>query len=64
MPVAARLVLSLALALIFFFCVFGFLASSEAPVPASTSFRLIYGMIGGLCVLSIVVVWVTPRRKL
>jgi len=53
--------LSVILLAIAAFCVIGFLASAEASAPGS--FRLIYGLSGGLCVSSIVALWLSPRIR-
>jgi hypothetical protein len=64
MLVAARWVLSFALALVFGFCVFGFLASGEAPSPeGANATRLLYGCVGGLCALAILALWRWPFVK-
>ena len=64
MMVLLRLALSAALVAVFCFCVFGFLASGEAPPGLAWGPQTIYAMIAALCVLGTVGTWLEPRRML
>jgi hypothetical protein len=59
----ARGLAALVLLAILAFCVFGFLASYEPPFAESWGIRLIYGLIGAVC-LSLLIVLLLPRRSI
>jgi hypothetical protein len=64
MLVVARWMLSLALALVLGFCVFGFLASGESPTSeGANATRLLYGCVGAFCALAILALWRWPFGK-
>ena len=59
---ALRSALTIPLVALTAYSCFGFLASGEAPPPASNAYRLLYGTIIVVCVAAIVAVWRVKSR--
>jgi Na+/melibiose symporter-like transporter len=62
MTFAIRMVVSVILAGLLCFCVFGFFASYEASV--SFGFQTIYAMTAAMCALAMAGMWLDLRRSL